>query len=326
MSQLDNVSREAKPLGRGLDSLLGSPSGHQGVDKKEGLAMLPISVLRPGNYQPRRDFNPTHMQELVESIRHNGVLQPILVRASGEVDKFNTPLYEIIAGERRWRASQLAGRTTIPVVIRHLTDKQALESGLIENIQRDDLNAMEEAQGYQRLIDEFSYTQETISKMIGKSRSHIANTLRLLNLPKSIQQLLESKKLSAGHARALINCDQAEAFSRLIIRENLSVRQTEMLVAKYHDAPFDPESYVHADPKMEAAQKPRGETKKAKSHTAISEQSNDQDILALESELSEFLGLKCALSMSASQSGQVLITFKNPQELDRLMNFIFGRI
>lgn len=317
----ENVSRETvKPLGRGLDSLLGASGGHQRTEKKEGLSMLPVSVLKAGAFQPRRDFDPTHMQELVESIRSNGVLQPILVRPSGEVDKFNTPLYEIIAGERRWRASQMAGRTTIPVVIRHLSDKQALESGLIENIQRDDLNAMEEARGYQRLVDEFSYTQESLSKMIGKSRSHIANTLRLLNLPESIQRLLENKKLSPGHARALINCDKAEEFASLILRENLSVRQTEVLMAKYNDKPFDPTTY-----KAEPIDVPPLTKKKRTSKSTPTTLTSDPDIASLEKDLSDFLGLKCRIE-SKGVGGLVQISYGSPSDLDKLMGFLFGKL
>ena len=320
MSQLKKnsiVSREtSKSLGRGLDNLLG-PALPQGPENKEGLAMLPVSVLQPGNYQPRKKFHPGHMSELVESIRGNGVLQPILVRPTGKFDRFETPLYEIIAGERRWRASQQAGRKTIPVVIKHLTDKQALESGLIENIQRDDLNSIEEANGYQRLISEFTYTQETLSKMIGKSRSHIANTLRLLTLSKSIQDLVESKIISAGHARALINCERAEEFTSIIVRENLSVRQTEKMIAAYNETPFDLNDFSSEVPTLE---------KKEKRRSTIPTPLKDGDIDSLELELTKSLGLKSKIEMKSDQSGSVRIHFKNPSELDKLMNLIFGTL
>ena len=309
------VSREtSQPLGRGLDDLLGPSSS---LEKKEGLAMLPVSILQPGNYQPRKKFHARHMSELAESIRENGVLQPILVRPTGSLDKFGSSLYEIIAGERRWRASQQAGRKTIPVVIKHLTDKQALESGLIENIQRDDLNSIEEASGYQRLISEFNYTQDALSKMIGKSRSHIANTLRLLTLSKSIQELVELKALSAGHARALINCERAEEFTAIIIRENLSVRQTEKMIAAYNQNPFDLNDFSTHIPTLD---------KKEKRSPNVPSSFKNEDILSFESELTKALSLKSTIEMKPDQSGFVQIHFKNPDELDKLMNLIFGTL
>ena len=318
MSRLKSmVSREtSKALGRGLDNLLG-PSVFSSIEKKEGLALLPVSVLQPGNYQPRKKFHVGHMAELVESIKSNGVLQPILVRSTGKVDKFDTPLYEIIAGERRWRASQQAGLQTIPVVIKHLTDKQSLESGLIENIQRDDLNPIEEAAGYQRLIAEFAYTQETLSKMIGKSRSHIANMLRLLTLSQNIQGLVESKALSAGHARALINCERAEEFAALIVRESLSVRQTEKMIASYQKNPFDLADFSAHIPTL---------SPKAKRPSIAKGPLKDEDVLALEAELTKALSLKSQIEMKADQSGEVRIHFKTPADLDKLMNLIFGTL
>ncbi len=314
----ENVSRETpKSLGRGLDHLLGPSPSTENVEKKEGLAMLPVSVLKPGNHQPRKQFHAGHMSELVQSVKENGVLQPILVRPTGKVDKFDVPLYEIIAGERRWRASKQAGRKTIPVVIKHLTDKQALESGLIENIQRDDLNAIEEASGYQRLIAEFNYTQEALAKMIGKSRSHIANTLRLLTLSQTIRELVEFKVLSAGHARALINCERAEEFTGIIVRENLSVRQTERMIASYHEKPFDLDDFSNHIPTLE---------KKDRRASGPKRNFKNDDLLSLEGELTKALGLKSEIDMKSDQSGQVQIHFKNPEELDKLMNLIFGTL
>ena len=316
------TSSQGKALGRGLENLLGPSSSLQSVEKKGGLAMLPVSVLSPGTYQPRRKFDPKHLSELVESVRENGVLQPILVRPTGEMDKFQMPLYEIIAGERRWRASQQAGRKTIPVVIRHLTDKQALESGLIENIQRDDLNAMEEAAGYDRLMAEFKYTQETLAKMIGKSRSHIANTLRLLGLSQTIKGLVESKALSAGHARALLTCDRADEFSAIILRENLSVRQTERMIGIYNEAPFEPADYSAHLPTISRASPPKNPSSRSKPSRSF----KGDDILSLESELSKAVGLKSKIEMKEDQSGHIQIHFKNPNELDKVMNLIFGTL
>ena len=222
---------ETKPLGRGLDSLFGSSSGISStVTKQEGLTTLSVRSLRPGKYQPRRVFSAESMEELINSVREKGVLQPILVRMTADKDPMGNPAFEIIAGERRWRAATAAGLSRIPVVIRDFTDLQALETGLIENIQRHDLNALEEAQGYHQLMEEFHYTQDQLARVIGKSRSHIANTLRLLTLSDALQTLLIEGKLTAGHARALIGVSNPEVLVESIIKDNLSVRETERLV------------------------------------------------------------------------------------------------
>lgn len=312
-------------LGRGLDSLLGPTSQMTPLDKKEGLTMLPLSALTAGAYQPRTNFSVEEMQDLTDSIRENGVLQPILVRPTGKTDKFDNVLYEIIAGERRWRASKEAGRKTIPVVIKHLTDKQALESGLIENIQRHDLNPLEEAIGYDRLLSEFNYTQANLSKSLGKSRSHIANTLRLLSLPDSVQKYVRDSLISAGHARALINFPKAQELAQLIIDKTLSVRQTERLVSDYNKAPFD----LNNPPSDDTDQRPLPEAKAPKK-TATSPKrvlsEGGEDVAALEEELSNALSLKSSITFKPDQSGHVQIRFKNPTELDKLMSLIFGAL
>ncbi len=316
-------------LGRGLDSLLGPTSQMTPLDKKEGLTMLPLSALTAGTYQPRTNFSTEEMQDLTDSIRENGVLQPILVRPTGKTDKFDNILYEIIAGERRWRASKEAGRKTIPVVIKHLTDKKALESGLIENIQRHDLNPLEEAVGYDRLLSEFNYTQANLSKSLGKSRSHIANTLRLLSLPDSVQKYVRDSLISAGHARTLINFPKAAELARLIVDKNLSVRQTERLVADYNKSPFD----LNNPPSRDGEQNPTLETLEV--NTPKKEPSSSpksalfegrEDVTALEDELSKALSLKSTIVFKQDQSGHVQIRFKNPTELDKLMSLIFGAL
>lgn len=312
-------------LGRGLDSLLGPTSKMTPLDKKEGLTLLPLSALTAGTYQPRTNFNVEEMQDLTDSIRENGVLQPILVRPTGKTDKFDNILYEIIAGERRWRASKEAGRQTIPVVIKHLTDKQALESGLIENIQRHDLNPLEEAIGYERLLSEFNYTQANLSKSLGKSRSHIANTLRLLSLPDSVQKYVRESLISAGHARALINFPKAQELAQLIVHKNLSVRQTERLVSDYNKAPFDLNNPPSdgTDQNATEAKAPR-KTASSSQKKALSE--GGEDVAALEEELSNALSLKSNIIFKPDQSGHVQIRFKNPTELDKLMSLIFGAL
>lgn len=311
-----------KALGRGLDSLLGPTSKMPSLDKKEGLTMLPLSALTAGSYQPRTNFNTAEMQELTDSIRENGVLQPILVRPTGKTDKFDNPSYEIIAGERRWRASKEADRKTIPVVIKHLTDKQALESGLIENIQRHDLNPLEEAIGYERLVSEFNYTQENLSKSLGKSRSHIANTLRLLTLPESIQQFVRDALISAGHARTLINFPKARELAQLIVDNSYSVRQTERLVTAYNKEPFD----LQNPPSFDGPQPIKAPKKRAPSPQRRVVSEGGEDIAALEYELSKALSLKSTITLKPDQSGHIQINFKTPGELDKLMSLIFGAL
>lgn len=336
MSQLEKnketVSREtnqpastvSKNLGRGLDSLLGPKTSSLDSQKKEGLSMLPLTALEPSRYQPRNVFDESQMQDLAASIKENGVLQPILIRPTDKTDKFGSIKYEIIAGERRWRASKLAGRKVIPVVIRHLTDKQALESGLVENIQRDDLDAIEEANGYQRLIDEFSYTQEKISKIIGKSRSHIANTLRLLSLPQSVRLKVEKGLITAGHARLLVGQEKADEFATLFSEKGLNVRQAEALVGTYNKTPFDLSDYKSV--LFESAREKSIQKGKRTRDTKTPATQKPDDIIALENELKSALGLPTAIHMKENLSGHVQIYFKNPGELDRFMNLIFGSL
>lgn len=214
-------------LGRGLSALMGENKPHLAQPNAaiQDKSLLPLELLVPGNFQPRRLFAEENLQDLAESIRKNGVILPIIVRPAKTIGQ-----YEIIAGERRWRASKIAGIPTIPAVIRSLTDKEALEFALIENIQRQDLTPLEEADGYCRLIEEFSYTQEELASRLGKSRSHITNLLRLLGLPEQVKELLHTGAISMGHARALVNVESAIDIANQVVRDGLSVRQVEKLL------------------------------------------------------------------------------------------------
>ena len=209
-----------KGLGRGLSSLIGESRKETNINK------LLISDLTPNKYQPRREFNQENLDDLANSIKELGIIQPIVVRRS----KINVSKYEIIAGERRWLAAQKAGLHEVPVCIAEADDLKSLEFAIVENVQRHDLNAIEEAQGYQRLIDDFTYDQEKVSKFIGKSRSHITNCLRLLTLPQDVIKLIESKKITPGHAKVLVGLDNAAFVAKKIIESNLSVRQAENFV------------------------------------------------------------------------------------------------
>ena len=208
----------ARNLGRGLNALLGEGESEE---QSQNVKMVMLSDLEPSPFQPRRVFDEEAINDLVESIRTKGVLQPLIVRVKDGAEN----KYEIVGGERRWRASQLAGLTEIPVLIKQFTDKEALEVALIENLQRQDLNALEEAEGYRRLMDEFSNTQEELAKAGGKSRSHVANTMRLLGLPEKVKKYLETGKLTSGHARALLTAKEPEVLADTVISKGLNVRQ-----------------------------------------------------------------------------------------------------
>ena len=215
-------------LGKGLSALLGDAESiydNIGGDVKLEEKELPLRDLVAGKYQPRHTFHEEHLNSLAESIRKNGILQPLLVR------EIEPNRYEIIAGERRFKAAQIAGLTTAPVVIKNFSDTQAIEISLIENLQREDLSPIEEAMGYERMMAEFEYTQEQVGKAVDKSRSHVANLLRLLKLPDVIKQMLENEDLSMGHARALLTAEEPEELAKIIMNKQLSVRQTEKLVA-----------------------------------------------------------------------------------------------
>ena len=218
-------------LGRGLSALFGEEAAVNEATTSpaagDGVRHMPVGDLRPGKYQPRQHFDDESLAGLADSIREKGVLEPILIR-----ERPDGGGYEIIAGERRWRAAQLAKLHEVPVLLREFTDRDALEIALIENIHRDDLSALEEAEAYKRLIDEFEHTQDALAKAIGKSRSHVANTLRLLGLPDPVKAQIRQGALSAGHARALLTADDVETLAQEVVKKGLNVRQTERLARR----------------------------------------------------------------------------------------------
>ncbi|MDN3565651.1 ParB/RepB/Spo0J family partition protein [Paeniroseomonas aquatica] len=276
-------------LGRGLSALLGEAPGGSTVAAGEGLRNLPIEMLEPGPFQPRGPADQAPLQELADSIREHGVLQPILVRA-----KPGAPgLFQIIGGERRWRAAQLVPLHEVPVVIRELGDREAMAAGLVENLQRQDLNALEEAEGYRRLLEEFGLTQDKLGQAVGKSRSHVANTLRLLALPDRVRELLRDGALTAGHARALLTATDPVGLALQVVDRGLNVRQAEALAA--------------AKPRDLPEKSPRGEP----------------EVLALERELSERLGLRIAIRTSG-RGGQVTISYRDLDQLDGVIRLLQG--
>ena len=277
-------------LGRGLAALIGDVGEEIGaIDRARGQRKVPVEFLRPNPRNPRRSFGEDDLEELTASIRERGILQPIIVRSiSGMLDA-----YEIIAGERRWRASQRAGLHEVPVILVEADDREALEIAIVENVQRADLNAIEEAAGYERLIAEFSYTQNDLARVIGKSRSHVANTLRLSKLPESVRNMVSEGTVSAGHARALLSVSDPELMARKIIDEGLSVRDIERIVQG----------------------ETRGETKSVPGKPKLDK---DPDTRALERALEEALGLAVSIQHRANGSGEVKISYKTLEQLDGL--------
>jgi ParB family chromosome partitioning protein len=275
-----------KGLGKGLDALLGGNKPGAGPNEGE-LRQLALTSLSPGKYQPRTHMDQAALAELADSIKQRGIVQPILVREIGK-DKF-----EIIAGERRWRAAQLAGLATVPVLVREIADDAALGIGLIENIQREDLNAMEEAAGIQRLIDEFKLTHEEAAKAVGRSRSAVSNLLRLLELAKPVQDMVMAQKLDMGHARALLSLAKSKQveLAHQIVHKNLSVREAERL-AKTSTAP----------PKSRKA--------------ALS---NNADVRGLETDLSDKLGTNVTIKLDKKNNGTVTIAFMGFEHLDGIL-------
>ncbi len=283
-------------LGRGLAALFGEEEGedYAALDKVRSSKAVPVDLLHPNRLQPRRNFDEAGLKDLADSILENGVLQPILVRRHPE----RPSEFEIVAGERRWRAAQMAKIHEIPVVIREFSDRQALEAALVENVQRLDLSPIEEAEGYQRLIEDFSHTQEALASVVGKSRSHVANTLRLLSLPDSVKVMLASGDLSAGHARTLVGVENPEALARKIANGGLTVRQAERLVQQARGKP---------------------EARGAKAHKAGASTAKDPDTLALERDLAALLGLKVSIDFKG-QSGSLTIHYKTLEQLDDVLH------
>jgi ParB family chromosome partitioning protein len=281
-------------LGRGLASLIGEPAplGHRLPPEGEQ-RMVSIAEVKSSPLNPRKDFRDDELTELAESIRTKGLVQPIVVRPNGMAGG-----YEIVAGERRWRAAQKAGLHTIPVIIREVTDRELLELAIIENVQRQDLNAIEEATGYRELVERFDYSQEQLSEIIGKSRSHVANTLRLLKLPSGVQSLVQQGQLTAGHARALIGRDDAETLAQKIISDSLNVRDVEAMV---HG--------LGSDTATPGARRPRDK---------------DADTKAFEKELTDLLGLKVEIRKGSGESGTLVIKYGNYDQLDYIRQRLGG--
>tara|TARA_B100000401_G_C52767932_1_gene701679 strand:+ start:78 stop:920 length:843 start_codon:yes stop_codon:yes gene_type:complete len=271
-----------KGLGRGLSSLIGETK----IEPQKN--HLSISDLVPNKYQPRKIFDEANLEDLTNSIKERGMIQPIIVRNSNN----HNSKFEIIAGERRWLAAQRAGLHNVPVVITEADDLKSLEFAIVENVQRHDLNPLEEAQGYKRLIDEFSYDQEKVSKFIGKSRSHIANSLRLLTLPEDVIKLIEAQKLTAGHAKILVGLENASFVASKIIDKKLSVRQTEALVRIFKN-------------------------KKQKSSIE-----KDTNIIALELSISNKIGLNVDIQNNKRNKGKISFEYKDLDQLNKIVDII----
>lgn len=282
------MSERHRGLGRGLSALLNEAGQDQGdTPPPSAPTDTPIELIRRNPDQPRRAFSEAELESLAASIREKGVLQPILIRPAPNGDGF-----QIVAGERRWRASQRAGLTAIPAVVRELDDRQVLEIAIIENVQRADLNPIEEALGYRALIERFGRTHEGLGEIVGKSRSHVANTLRLLSLPDAVRVHVEEGRLSAGHARALLTAENAEALAEKVIADGLSVRQTEALAKGPQDRP------TRSGARRETAER-------------------NPDIAALERDLSDSLGLKVELADKGGK-GALTLRYGSLEQLDEL--------
>ncbi|NRP13388.1 MULTISPECIES: ParB/RepB/Spo0J family partition protein [unclassified Aliiroseovarius] len=288
---------KSRGLGRGLSALMADvtpePTVQAGaVAVRKADQMMPIEKVHPNPDQPRRTFTQDQLDDLAASVKEKGVIQPLIVRPDPKDDG----TYEIVAGERRWRASQMAQLHEIPVIIRTYTDTEALEVAIIENIQRADLNAIEEAAGYRDLMDRFGHTQEKVSEALGKSRSHIANLLRLLNLPADVQEFVRDGKLTAGHARTLVTAEEPLALAKQIIAKGLSVREAERL-----------------------AKKPKGEAKPV----ARPKSDKDADTKALEGDLSATLGMKVSIDHKpGTEGGVVTIRYQSLDELDDICGIL----
>jgi ParB family chromosome partitioning protein len=291
------MAEKPSRLGRGLAALIGDMAQNEGKRVAESLnsiKRLPVDFVIANRQNPRRDFDVTSLDELTASVKEKGVMQPLLVRPTDDPN-----IFEIIAGERRWRAAQKAGLHEVPVLIREVDDKESLELAIIENVQRVDLNPLEEAQGYGQLMEQFSYTQQDLAQVIGKSRSHVANTLRLLRLPEEIRDMLARGELTAGHARALITSENPVELARQIIAGKLSVREAETL----------------GQGQSEAASK-------KKSAGVATEK--DADTLALERRLSDLLGLKVVIEHK-EVGGRLEIRYKTLEQLDDICGKLASR-
>ena len=277
-----DTAKIKKGLGRGLSSLIGETKTEININK------LSISDLVSNKFQPRKVFDEDSLQDLTNSIKERGIIQPIIVRKSTD----NSSKYEIIAGERRWLAAQKAGLHEVPVVITSVDDLKSLEFAIVENVQRNDLNAIEEARGYQRLIKEFSYDQEKVAQFIGKSRSHIANFLRLLSLPDTVLELIETKRLTPGHAKILVGLNNADFVANKIVEKNLSVRQAENFVKIF------------------------------KEKKQLPKISKDANLQALESSIIEKIGLNVLIKNKKNNTGTLMLEYKDLDQLNKIIEII----
>jgi ParB family chromosome partitioning protein len=282
------IGNKFKGLGRGLSALMGDIP-QENAQTKNFSEKIPIHFVHANPSQPRKNFNQELLNELSESIKEQGIIQPILVRKKSE-DK-----YEIVAGERRWRAAQLAKIHEVPVIILNIDDKKSLEFAILENIQRSDLNGIEEALGYDNLVKKFGYSQETLSKILGKSRSHIANTLRLAGLPEEIKKMISDGLLTAGHARCLVNVQDNVKLAKIIVNKNLSVRQAEFLVKK---------EQVFSGSKK------------------IPKNNKDTNIKSLESDLGLLMGIKVDIKNKKNNSGEIKFSYKNLDQLNKIISVL----
>ena len=284
---------QSSRLGRGLASLIGDiPETGLSLPPEGEQKVLGIEQLQPSPINPRKEFAKEELTELTSSIRERGLVQPLIVRPVIGSDEE----YEIVAGERRWRAAEEAGLHTVPAIVRDLNDQEVLEIAIIENVQRSDLNAIEEAQGYKELINRYDYTQDDLSRIIGKSRSHLANTMRLLKLPANVQQLVREGDLSAGHARALVGREDAEAIASQIVERRLNVRDVESLIQK-------------------ARASSNGKSRMGKS----------ADIKALERELSDELGLIISITPRTGESGEIRIRYNSLEQFEEIQERLARR-
>ncbi|MFN3700779.1 MAG: ParB/RepB/Spo0J family partition protein [Alphaproteobacteria bacterium] len=316
MSENDELIKSKKRgLGRGLNALFEDEEGVFGArDDAAGQEALPrgkkqvasVAQLWPGPFQPRQVFDEVALQGLADSIREHGILQPIVVRK----DRIQADGYEIIAGERRWRAAQIAQLHEVPIVVLDISDLKALEIAMIENLQRQDLNPLDEARGYQRLMEEFGHTQEKLAKIIGKSRPHIANMVRLLTLPMEVAHLLRDGALSIGHARALLMADNPEALAKDVVAKGLSVRETEILVHESNEK-SDAATGDADDLNDAGSGKTRGKSS-FKSDSVL----KGPDTRALEKELSDRLGMRVTLDVRKGNKGSVKIDYASLDQLD----------
>jgi ParB family transcriptional regulator, chromosome partitioning protein len=284
------IGNKFKGLGKGLSALMGDVPP-ENIQTKSSSEKIPIHFVYANPSQPRKNFNQELLNELSESIKEQGIIQPILVRKKSE-DK-----YEIVAGERRWRAAQLAKIHEVPVIILNIDDKKSLEFAILENIQRSDLNGIEEALGYDNLVKKFGYSQETLSKILGKSRSHIANTLRLAGLPEEIKKMISDGLLTPGHARCLVNVPDNIKLAKIIVNKNLSVRQAEFLVKK--------EQVFSSSKKVKTNNK-------------------DTNIKSLESDLGLLMGIRVDIKNKKNNSGEIKFSYKNLDQLNKIISVLKG--